>query len=163
MEPLFGKKPTHNKQNIMYYRARNTQRANTSTTKVHKTNRFVRIFISYVRRHKNSQNLLTKSVKLLINSYDNYLLSPRTTLLTPGLVRTSVVRLSIFARCSYKRPKGHHNSLMNHCGMLTVTVGIIVLLLSSLVLSCNNLVKMIRMYAVPTISEALLAAFPRRS
>ena len=60
--------------------------------------------------------------------------------------------------------EARNNNLINHHGMLTITVGIIILFLFSYVaLSCKSLVTMILTNALPKISGNFLAAFSTRS
>ena len=87
------------------------------------------------------------------------LLSPTATVLTFGGIGTMYERHPIvYIRTAFVQPpEARKDNLMNHCGMLTITVIIIVILLFSEVISYKSLATMTRTNVVPTISEAFLA------
>ena len=110
------------------------------------TNRFVRIFISFFGARTTSTYKVRKTS---LRNWQSYRLIRTKNLTVPSQPPyshlESLVRSSYNCVHSYVQTpeEAHNNKLMIHCNMLTITVGIVVLLLIYVVLSYESLVTLL--------------------
>ena len=119
-------------------------------TKARTTNGFVRICISY-----DFSVLLVGYV--LVTHYCRL----STSLLTHWGVGTIVVRMSVCTRRTCVLAEPRNNNSMNHCAMFTIFIGIMVLLLTYIVLSCGSLIDHIICMNATRMSRNFLWPFQR--